>query len=572
MAVLGATTGAYAYLMGPVLRFLLSGGTDGLGMVARYLPALGEGQRSQALWILPLVIVVIGLIKGLAYLGQFFWIGWFAQRVVMDLRRAILIRLSSLSPIQLSQRMSGDLLSRFSADVASVETAATYAVASYVRDGLQIVILLGVALALNWKIALAAMLIVPVAAFPVSRLTRLLLSRIREGQIRLGELAAQVKEGLGAVKTIQAFNAQRAEMARFEARSAEHRLAMTRAGWARAAIPSLMEGLAAVGLAGALGFTAASRSVPSETLVSLLTAMLLIYQPVKELGRVNQFMLQASVSGQRIFELLDTASPAESQGSAPAPPLRRSIQMEDVWYAYGDRPALRGLSLEIPVGKVTALVGPSGAGKSTVSALLLRFDVPQRGRILFDRVDIAGASAESVRAQFALVTQEPLLFSTTVLENIRVARPGATREEVVFAAKVAQADGFIRELPNGYDAQVGERGVVLSGGQKQRLCLARAILSQAPVLVLDEPTSNLDPQSERELEDALNEVLPGRTALIIAHRLSTIARADRVQVIEEGRVIESGSHAELLRRGGLYARLWNLQQQPARAGLAQGNG
>src|SRR5262249_18790731 len=205
MALARPATGAYAYLRGPVWRCLLSGGTAGLGMVARYLPALGVAQRTQALWLLPLVIIAIAVIKGLAYLGQFFWIGWFAQRVVMDLRRQILVRLSSLSPIQLSQRMSGDLLSRFSTDVAAVEMAATYAVASYVRDGLQIAILLGVALALNWKIALAAMLIVPVAAVPVSRLTQLLLARIREGQTRMGELAAQVKEGLGAVKTIQAF-------------------------------------------------------------------------------------------------------------------------------------------------------------------------------------------------------------------------------------------------------------------------------------------------------------------------------------------------------------------------------
>jgi subfamily B ATP-binding cassette protein MsbA len=575
MAVLSATTGAYAYLMGPVLRFLLSGGTSGLGMVARYLPALNEIQRSQALFWVPVLIVAIGAVKGLAYLGQFFCIGWFAQRAVADLRRQILIQLSSLSPVQLSQRMSGDLLSRFSADVSAVETAATYGVASYLRDSLQIVILVGVALALNWRIALVAMLIIPVAAFPVSRLTKRLLSRIREGQTQLGQLAAQIKEGLGAVKTIQAFNAQGAEMRRFEARSAQQRLSMTRAGWIRGAIPSMMEGLAAVALAAALGFTAATRSVPPENLISLFTAMILIYQPVKELGRVNQFMLQASVSGQRIFELLDSArESSDRDGSGPAPALRSSIQLEDVWFSYGDRPALRGLSIVIPMGKVTALVGPSGAGKSTVASLLLRFDRPQRGRILFDQEDIAGASSDAVRAQFALVTQEPLLFSTTILENIRVARPSASREEVVFAAQVAQADAFVRELPNGYDAQVGERGVVLSGGQKQRLCLARAILSNAPVLVLDEPTSNLDPQSERELEQALNEVLPGRTALIIAHRLSTIARAHRIQVIDKGSAVESGSHAELLRRGGLYARLWELQQQPlpSPAGVAQGKG
>jgi subfamily B ATP-binding cassette protein MsbA len=573
MAMLGATTGVYAFLTGPSLGFLLSGGSSGLGAVDRFLPRSILPSLGDAVWLLPLAIVVIGVFKGLAYLGQFYWMGLFGQRVAMALRREIFTRLSGLSPAQLSEEMSGDLLSRFSSDVAAVETAATYAVGSYVRDGLQIIALVGVAIWMNWRIALAALLIVPIAALPVSRLTQFLLSKTREGQARLGELAAQVKEGLGALKMIQAFNAQKAEMIRFAAHSAKHQRAMTRAGWARGSIPALMEVLAATALAGVLAFTAASQAVSPEILMSLLTAMVLIYQPAKDLGRVGHFGIQAIASGERIFALLDRVQPeVDAVGALPAPILRAALRLDEVWFSYGDRPALQGLTLELPVGRITALVGPSGGGKSTVTSLLLRFDRPQRGRILIDEVDVGKATLESVRAQFALVTQDPLLFSTSVLENIRIARPGAPIDEVIAAAEIAQAARFIEALPKGYHTLVGERGAILSGGQKQRLCLARAILANAPVLVLDEATSHLDPQSERELQEALRQVLPGRTALVIAHRLSTVADADRIHVLDGGRVVESGSHEELLRRGGRYAQLWALQNAGGESTTENGRG
>jgi subfamily B ATP-binding cassette protein MsbA len=512
------------------------------------------------LWVFPAVVVALGMVKAAGYLGQFYWMGLYGQKVGTDLRRELFAKLCSLSPAQAGRTQSGDLLSRFSTDVTAVETAATYALGSYVRDGLQILVLVAVAFSLNWQLALAMLVIVPVAAFPVARLTRSVLKRTREGQAKLGHLAGQVQEGLGGLRTIQAFNGQAAEMLRFEGHATLHRRAMTRAGWTRGAVPGVMEVLGAGAIAAALAFAAFGRSVPPENLVSLLAAVVLIYQPAKDLGRVSQFAVQAAAASERLYGLLDLRHPvADAAGAVAAPPVARAVTVEGLAFSYGDRPALAGLSLTIPVGQVTALVGPSGGGKSTLTRLLLRFEAFASGSIRLDDLDVTQATAASVRAQFALVTQEPLLFAGSVLDNLRFARPSATLDEVRAAARVACADGFIAALPGGYEALVGERGCVLSGGQKQRLCLARAVLANAPVLVLDEATSSLDPESEREVQEALARVLPGRTALVIAHRLATIVGADQIHVLDKGRVVESGRHEALLAANGVYARLWELQ-------------
>ncbi len=568
MAVLGLGVGAYAYLMGPALRFLLTGGTEGFGG-DHAVPWLSKLPREAALWGFPVMVIAVGVLKGVSYLGQFYLMGLFAQRVVKDLRRDLFLRLTALSPSQLSKERVGDLLSRFSADMTAVEWAAMYTVGSYLRDSIQVVVLAGVALAMSPLLGGLMLAVIPLAALPASRLTRKALRGTREGQTQLGQLAGQLHEGLGGLRTIQAFNGQAAELERFAAHARAHEKAVVSAAWARGGVPGVMEVLAAAALAGALAYAAATRAMEPAALLSLLTAVILVYQPVKDLGRVTQFAMQAGAAGERIFSLLDLRHPVEDPpGAAPAPPLRQGIRLEEVSFSYGPRRALEGLTLELPVGQVTALVGPSGGGKSTVTSLLLRFERPQVGRLLLDGVDADHYQAASVRALFALVTQEPLLFSGSVLDNLRFARPDATREEVEAAARVAHADGFIRALPEGYDTIIGERGVILSGGQRQRLCIARAVLSQAPVLVLDEATSSLDPESEREVQAALAAVLPGRTALVIAHRLSTVTGADVIHVVEAGRIVESGGHAELLRAGGRYAALWNLQTAGAERGAA----
>lgn len=561
MAVVGLTTGGYAFLMGPALRFLLTGGTAGLGLAGPLLAGREGLTIAEARWWLAGAVAVIGAVKGLGYLGQFYFVGLFGQRVVVDLRRRLFERLLELSPGQRSTQLSGDLLSRFTADVASVEQAATYTVASWLRDSLQIVILVGVAVSLSWKLSLLALVAVPVAVLPASRLTAALLRRTREGQAALGGLAGQVQEGLGAMPTLQAFSAEATELQRFERRTDLISRALTRAAWARAAVPGLMEILASTAIAATLAWAVATEAVAPDALVSFLGALVLVYQPAKDLGRVSQFALTAAAALERIEAVLSLPRPVTG-GPTPLAPLAKAIDVDDVHFAWAPgRPALAGASFSVEVGQVTALVGESGSGKSTLAALLLRLETPERGSVRFDGVDAAQATLASVRAQFALVTQEPLLFSATVGENLRLVRPEATPAELEAACRTAFAWDFIEALPQKLDTPIGERGVTLSGGQKQRLCLARAVLAGAPVLLLDEATSNLDPESEREVQKALEAVLVGRTALVIAHRLSAVKGAHRIVVLDRGRVAEAGTHDELLARGGLYARLWAAQHR-----------
>ena len=536
MALVAVTTGAYAFLMGPAVRFLLSGGDAGLERLFAVVPSLRTLDRSQVIWALPVAALVIGAFKGVGYLGQFYFVGLFGQQVVVDLRRRIFEKLQRLSPTQRNAQLSGDLLSRFTADVAAVEQAATYTVASWLRDSLQIVVLVAVAVALSWKLALLSLVVVPFAVFPASRLTGALMRRTREGQAALGTLAGQVAEGLGALRTIQAFNAEAAEVTRFSHRTAAVERALTRAAWARGAVPGVMEILASVAIAASLAWAIGTRSVEPETLVSFLGALILVYQPAKDLGRVSSFALNAAAALERIEAVLTLPELAHGQGTRALAPMSKEVRFERVSWSWGDRPALHDVSFTLPHGEVTALVGPSGSGKSTIVSLLLRFEVPVTGTLSIDGVSAGEVPLAAWRSQFALVTQEPLLFSTTVRENLLVARPAATADELEHACRVASAWDFLQQLPQGLDTSIGERGVTLSGGQKQRLCLARAVLSGAPVLVLDEATSNLDPQSEREVQAALERVLVGRTALIIAHRPEAIRQATRIITLREGRV------------------------------------
>ncbi len=582
MAVLSMATAAYVYLLGPVLEFLFRGEPKAIANLARFVPpsldlagTIARLDRRAILAALPAVIVGLALLKGIAYFGQFYLMGMIGQRIVADIRKALFDHLLRLSPAFYARRHSGDILARFSGDVAAVESAIMNAVPSYLRDGLTVVVMLVSCFVLDWRMSLVAFGAVPVTLFPVVRLAKRLKRVTGHAQSTFGELAEMVQEAVSGMRVVQAYGMEGWESRRFAEGNAKLVRILRRSFVVRAFSSPLMEVMAAAGLAGAI-FWVGGRILSGELepgkFFSFVAAVMLLYQPVKQLGRVGQIAMQGSAAGDRVFEILDSPSPVVDGGRDVLPPFTRAIRYERVGFAYGERTVLQDFSLEIRKGEVVALVGASGGGKTTVANLLPRFWDVIEGRIAIDGRDVRGVSLASLRAQLALVTQETVLFNDTIRANIAYGRPEVAQGEVERAARLAQAHEFIAALPHGYDTRIGERGVLLSGGQRQRIAIARAFLKDAPILVLDEATSALDAESEREVQRALDSLMAleggmRRTTLVIAHRLSTVRNADRIVVMAGGRVVEIGRHDELVARGGEYARLHRIFEGEDRAAV-----
>ena len=570
MVVLAASSAAYVNLLGPVLEFLFTGKPGSMAVLDKFLPEsvgfqawLDSVDRSEILGFLPYVMVAVALVKGFAYFGQFYLMGMLGQRVIADLRRALFDHLLRLSPGFYARRHSGDLMSRFSSDVAAVEVAVTNSIASYFRDGLSVVVMLANCFYLDWRLSLMAFGAVPITLFPVIRLGQKLKKATVQGQSSVGQIAEMVQETVSGIRVVQAFGMERWESGRFDEANQRWLRIQRKSFLVRAFSSPLMEVMAAAGLAFAIwwvGGMILSGELAAGKFFSFVTAILLLYQPVKQLGRVGQMAMQGAAAGERIFEILDSPSEVVDAGTGTLGTFREAIRWQDVTFSYGDAPVLRGLTLEVKRGEVVALVGGSGGGKTTVANLLPRFWDVTGGALTVDGVDVRQVTLASLRAQLALVTQDTVLFNDTIRANIAYGRPDLPAAEVERAARMAQAHEFILKLPQGYDTKVGEKGVLLSGGQRQRIAIARAFLKDAPILILDEATSALDAESEREVQRALEELMGlggkgHRTTLVIAHRLSTIRNADRIVVLAQGRVVEEGRHEALLARGGEYARL-----------------
>jgi len=507
--------------------------------------------------------------------------GTTSQRIIADLRSALFDHLLRLSPSFYARRHSGDLLSRVGNDVQAVEAAVSTAIASYLRDGLTVVVMLVNCFIIDWKLSLVTFVAIPVTILPVVRIAKRLKKVTVQSQTTLGKISELVQETLSGIRVVQAYGMERWESSRFREENDRWLRYMRRSISVRAFSSPLMEVMAAVGLGIAIwwvGGSIVSGALPAGKFFSFVTAILLLYTPVKALGRVGQVAMVGAAAGERIFEILDARTDVPDDGKAALPPFSDAIRYEDVTFSYGDRPVIQGVSIAVRKGEVVALVGSSGGGKTTLANLLPRFWDVTGGRISIDGVDVRDVPLSVLRAGIALVTQETVLFNTSVRSNIAYGRPDIPLAEVERAARMAHADDFIRALPLGYDTVVGERGVMLSGGQRQRIAIARAFLKDAPILLLDEATSALDAESEREVQRALERLMgigddgqgAHRTTLVIAHRLSTIRNADRIVVLSQGRVAEVGRHDELLERGGEYARLYRIYEGGASAGAPPG--
>ncbi len=547
MVVMSACVAGLAWLLRPALDEALAPGHH------RYI------------YLIPFAVIMLYVVKGSAYYGQTYLMGWVGQRVIHDLRNQLYERITEQSLAFFSHRKTGELMARINADTLLVQGAVSTAVTSLMRDAVSALFLLAVVFYQDWLLAIIAFTVFPLVVYPIVRFGCKMRNATFDGQAALGEMSSLVEETISGIRVVKAFAMEAYENSRFRKLTADFFRCQMRVMRVQALSFPIMELLAGFGIAGVLfygGVRISSGATTPGALMSFLAALIMLYEPVKRLANANNVIQQGIAAAERVFEIMDApVAVREPEQPLPMPSFAREITLREVSLRYdgGERLVLDRVSLSVPYGAIVALVGRSGAGKSSLVNLIPRFMDPTEGEVCIDGVDVRRLSRRALRQQIALVTQEVILFNDTVRNNLAYGYADIDEEKLHEAARAANAHDFIMQLPDGYDTLIGERGVILSGGQRQRLSLARALFKNAPILILDEATSALDSESERLVQQAIDRLMAGRTTIVIAHRLSTIRHADRIVVLDRGRIVQQGRHEALLAEGGLYRELHELQ-------------
>ncbi|SEM18227.1 ATP-binding cassette, subfamily B, MsbA [Syntrophus gentianae] len=552
MLIVGALTSALAFLVKPALDDI-------------FLKKNAEMLK----WI-PLAVILIYIVKGSCSYFQTILMNFIGQRIVADLRYRLYEQIQKQSLNFFAKHHTGELMSRITNDVTSIQHAVAEAVTSILKDSFTLLSLVFVIFYRDWQLATIAMFVFPLTIYPVAKFGEKMRKNATKTQVTMAGLTTLLQETISGTRIVKAFCMEAYENMRF-AKENEKLMRLALKSVSINAISSpFMEFLGGIGIAAIIfygGYQVIHGTSTPGTFFSFLTALIMLYEPVKRLTNVNNTVQKGIAGAERVYRILDLVPEIlDRENAVDLPRIAEEIEIRNVSFAYNETPVLRNISLTIRAGEVVAFVGMSGGGKTTLVNLIPRFYDVSTGQILIDGQDIRDVSLLSLRRQIGIVTQQTILFNDTVRNNISYGSRESSDEELFEAAKAANAHEFIKNLPEGYDTVIGEQGTKLSGGERQRISIARALLKNAPILILDEATSSLDTEAEMEVQEALERLMKGRTTLVIAHRLSTIRNADRIVVLVKGEIVEEGSHEALLARQGEYYKLHQLQFKENKVG------